>query len=1543
MERVLEFGRGIVFTNPELEEHLQTSSTIRLQSAVIAEWNMNVAENISQVGNYRYRPTDTSDTRYNIIPQTFSYNDSESLFYTGATDADTVIDGGFEDDGTPIAFVSNKQKEKMLYSLEDCFGRFRPRSGINKLKWFENKYSHHDTINLARRPRYYMSDKKDPFKYWSSYRTEEGIERGISNQTINNQYYIEDAAPYVVYKNQIPTNRIVVKMQTNVGDIDLGPFSNSSGTYDDPLFGTVNQTTPVNWRIQYLKDDNWIDAAQFDSNSIRRNGNPIIGPDGYVELYYGLLIPEAYYDFFRFEKYLSSAALLPEPEGFLDGTAFVVRTSDTDRGTVHIVIDSDYEVFEADYGWSILDDVTRSVSFITDLTSPASFKTNNDVDTVYRELQFIRGLRVVVETMNKFDSVFDLIELSPRLAVDLSDKVTSFSIKKSASDLGVSGIPVGQLLASTGSLDIFDFDQAFFKENSNSIIKDYTSQNIQIKLYEIVIDVNGLDFFVPIKTMYSEGFPSISNTDRSVSLSLRDLFFYFESTIAPQMLIQEASLSYAVSLLLDSIGFSNYSFLRNQNEPEEVIPYFYIEPDKSIAETLNDIARSTQSAMFFDEYNNFIVMSKGYMMPSLEERDTNLTLYGTKDFRDSGVLKNESVRPALTNIVSISSQDNEVFNDGTITYSTRYIQRSYATIRQASLLERDKTWIYKPALLWEVAPTDNTRSVNEEVGQQSAYSLAAVPLNSDLTETAPRVEEYRIVDNLIDFGDGIYWITRYNGYFYANGEIIKYDAVQYNIPGLSQTELAADYSDGDNVWISSLREYQRYFSKVPFNGKIYPTGLVRIYSEPNYEVLDGETRLANGPVAKHGRGQFGTEIVNHSAGLSDYWSSDENIRGVVMQSKYIFRDAEIVKNIDSVSVIGNDPVAIFEVPDASLVTVGEYVERYFEIEDLLPSSTLNYIQPDTRVVSVDLENNRFQTDKPILSESEENPIQTIKLIQKIPESEVGAAGVNNTKARETTRTGLIKNFFADEFTNEIAKVSDYPATTQSSALVMNGPSPSSGESSIDLVSYIYKNLENKFRHFGTRLRIIGKIENSDIRNQSPVGSTTYFTTSNTRTDQDVTISGGSAGIAVLINPETNNGYYFEIAALTAANITDYEGDENISNMFFYKIKRNSSANSDSEKAVPVKLWNGIGNILVDDGKFTGQSRMANEENTTVYDLAVEYEDIGETRRFYLYVNNVIVGIVDDDDPLPTYNNVALFVRGSARCMFENVYALTDNYSQNTTFSLEAPVKAVFGEEEINASNSFRKYAMSGLIQSTYLSGIGTSEPPKYKIYFEEFGTIMREAAYFDVRYDKAYPALSANISKTFNRLKGYTISGFRAGSYGAEFLVFNNTDSALALDSASGNYLRIQGVTFTQQSDNELSVDEYFDRISDLSDPEFIDNVTVLPPEKSKENYRQIKLSRLTQGRNSFSIDAPYIQSQDSANSLMRWLTQKIMTPRKSVGVEVFGLPILQLGDIVTVNYKNENGVDEIASTDSRFVVYYIEYSRKEDGPSMNVYLSEVI
>ena len=1501
-----------MFESSELKNHFETSATIQTESLVLSEWNMNMPDNIFKLGNYRYRSQE-QNSQFLTLPNVFDSAD-DGDYYTGATDADVVVDGGFENNGTPQLFTSIKEKVKLLYSLEDCIKPFRPRSGINKAVSFQGKYLANSGSDIARRPRYYMGSRYDQFKYWTSFRTEDGIERGIAKTIVNGNYYIDDTVPFVVYKENVPTNRLVVKMQTNVGDIDLGDFTDISRTFADPFYGNINKTTPTRWKIQYLEEDTWVDAYAFNENDLREDGSQIISHDGYVELQYALKnIPDNFRDTFIFAETISSTTLLPDQS--LNGYAYLVIENNEDVGEFYIWngLTDEYETFIPVYGWVLGNEsINNKTSFVTDLTSPLSFTETTNGKVIYREFQNIRGLRVVVERMNKFDSTFDLIEMSPRLIVNISEKVIDYSVKKILSDLGNSSLPVGQLLASTGNLSIFDDDQAFNINNTNSIVSKYIRKNIKFNFYEKILNVNGFDYWVPIKTLYSDGFPQANVTGATLEISLRDFYFFLESMPAPRMLVTEVSLSYAITLILDYIGFSNYAFYRTTNEPEPIIPYFFIAPDQTVAEILNQLAVSTQTAMFFDEYNNFIVMSKDYMMPTIDDRDTSIVLSGSTNQSVSGIIENQT-SGTLPNILSIASEDKKVYNNGKINYTTRYIQRSYGNIRQASMIDQEKTWIYKPALLWEVSGTDSTKTINEVASKQSKYVLGAMPINSNISGNVPTVSNHQIQNNLIDLGENVYWLTRYQGYFYSNGEIIRYDAAQFNVtvPVWYQIQSDGSLSDSSpeivlpgrlapinvidsldkkvasgeiteaqkgeeiqswrtshrqgssNVWITSNQEYQNYFKSLPFNGKIYPTGLVRIYTVPFYETVDGVTRLQNGSVYEHGRAQFGTQITEHSASASSYWSNNDYTKGCEMQTEYLFT----TKLLEDISV---------------------------------PSTT------------------------------------------------VGAAGVNNTKARQTSRNGTIKNFMSSSYSSETSvnnTLSTQSGTIQSSALVINGPSFTTTEKPINLVSYVYKELNNSYKHFGTRMRIIGKIENNENRSQTPTGSVTYYQIAGVNPDQNISIGGGSGGLAVLLNPETNNGYYFEIAALTEQNIESYlkldknnKSNISINNVVFYKIKKNAS----NTQAIPIKLYGGLSKITVDDGRFTGQSRMSGEENPTVYDLSIEYQDIGKIRRFFLYINNQLIKTVDDSDPLPIYNNMATFVRGSSRVMFENIYALSENYSQNSVFTVGQTLSSAFGSKEINASESFRKYAMSGIIQSTYLSGISSQEPPKYNMYFEEFGSIMRECSYFDIKYDRAYPALYAQLSPTFNKIKGYVTSGFYADSYGAEFLVFNATDTALNLDETSGNYLRIQGVTFTQDTTHELTVDEYFKKRSNFSNPLLTSSSQIISPLIEKEKFDNIKLSRMIYGNNDFTLDSPYIQTQDDAESLMGWIINKLMNPRKSVGVKIFANPTIQLGDIVTIDYKDNSGLDLVSNNSERFVIYNIEYSRGATGPTMNLYLSEI-
>lgn len=1418
-----------MFGDKKLVDHIQTSSSIDVRSKLFAEWNMNSFSNIEKIGNYRHRPSNPGD-KYHLVPVSYDPLDAGG-YYTDATDADIIIDGGFDNSNNPIGIISKKIKNNLLYSLEDCFGKYRPRSGINKASYLPGRYLHHTNKDMYARPRYYMADKNDKFKYWSSFRTEAGADRGLSFRG-GNTFYIDDAAPFVVYKNSIPTNRIVIKMQTHIGTKNLGPFYTATSQLDDPFFGYSNSRTPLNWNIQVLESGQWKTATSFSATSARADGTPIIGPDGYVEIFYGLSVPAAYKNTFNFKSEIISTTMLPINPKI--GDAYLVKVDDNDLGIFYIYTSNGFRSFTPSYSWQLMDgDIVDYRNTITKNKNPYSYKDFASTKKQYRQYKEIQGIRVVVSTMNRDESSFDLIEISPRMFVDMTDYTESISVTKSASDLGVSGMPVSQLLASTGKATLFDYDNSFNPNVKDSVVGSYLSQSIKFMVYETINHPDGTKYLIPIKHLYSQNVPQFNAVNRTMSFDLRDYFTVFENQECPDLLMQNVSLSVAVSTLLDSVGFANYKFYRTTNDKDLIIPYFFVNKDKSVAQALQDLAVASQSSMFFDEENNFIVMSKNFMMPAIADRGTDFIISG------------EQTGSISANIEDLSSSESKIFNDGSITYKNFHIQKTTGSIKQQGQVDEDRTWVYKAVELWAPSGGQNVKAENDSYSNTSSYTLMAVPLNSDLTNAIPTVENNKVINNVIDLGTPILGgFSRYSGYWYANGEIIKYDAIEYSTV------------DGP-VWIQNAQEYGDYFSKIPFGGSMYPTGKVRIYAEPYYETINGVTRFKNGAVAKHGRMQFGTGIrqadgtiipASHTAGLSAEWKN-ASFKGCKMS-----------------------------------------------FGDMLDSKSTDATTKSKGIT-------------------------------------LGSSGIANSKVASATKSGIVRNFMSstyltDKDTNAAAKAQK--GSVQASALVLEGPTFAVEDTPSQYISYIPKKLDTKFIHFGARLRLIGKKSSKTDVKQIPAGSMSYFS--------DTSIGASSGGITILNNPDTNAGYYFELMALTKENL-DIAGETTpINNLVFYKIKGGTEGMSN-----PVKLWEGAYPILIDTGNFTGQERIYAQPNPTTYDISVEYKDVSGVRKFYLSINGSTLAIVEDSDPLPVYTSFAPFVRGTSRLMFENVYALTQNHALNSSANLETPMNSIFADDSsLQTNEAIRKYSMSGAIQQTYLTGISTSQDPKYNLYFDEFGTIMREATYFNIRFDKAYPALISKPAPVLSGMRGYTISGYRPSAYGAEFLIFNATDTILDIGEQSSNYLKINGVAFTQNSERTLSVDEVLSKNSDLSDVDNLPKNIFNSPAVAKNIWTQLKESRTMYGKQTFQINSPYIQNTDEASSLMSWMLKKISKPRKNVGLSLFGGSVLQLGDIAQIFWTDNSGTDQIINRNSRFVVYHIEYSVSTDGPSTTVYLSEV-
>ena len=1456
--------------DPTLTNYLQESTAIETKSKVIAEWNLNLYENINTIGNYKNRPS-VENSNANTLPDTYTFENANTVTPTwyGYTDYDTVIDGGYTDEEnlTPVTFLSANDRQKSLMSLEDCFKRFRPRSGINKLRfWGNGKYMLPVYSNtLFARPRYYLGSKDDNFKYWSSYR--------VSKTTINNilkteelgisinqsPYTIKDAAPFITYKNQIPTNKIVIKMQTNVSTEDNGSLIDANSPANkDPFYinSTKNyKSTPLKWKIQKLDSSNhWVDLVeeitidQFTSAS---------GWDGYFQLSYGLTNQELissnplvgiYKNNFKLIGTLLSTSALPNIIGneFI-GQSFLVKSSDVDKGTLYIyngntngIIVNNYTSMVPTYGWYKSEEsLSNSQLFVTELDKTLAPRYIDSGITAYREFEYINGLRIVVNRMTNPQTTFDLIELSPRLTMDMTDIVSGFSISKYASDLGVSSLPVGQLLASNGTMSLFDYNQVFNANNQNSLLNTYKSdelqfsfvtKNLQLKFYEIISKVKQTDntykdYYVPLKTMYSDGFPQYDDSNRNVSVTLRDFVFYLESIIAPEVLLTDVSLSYIVATLLDSIGFSNYSFKRLNKEKDAVIANFMIGPNKTIMQVLQDLAIATQTAMFFDESNNFIVMGKRYLVPDTEEdRGPDLTIYGS----DSGTKK--------ANIINISSESRDIYNDGKIIYYNKYIQKNSNSITNESYLDKDKNLTYKQSVLWSVNDVmdKQTKSKNEEKETISGYALSAMALSKKLSNKIPKVFNQQIINNTMEFGDNVYWISRPTGYLYANGEIIKYDAIEYN-------------AAGEKVWITSANDYAKYFGKLPYGQKLYPTGLVRIYAEPKYNA-DGT--MVENTILKHGRGQFGTTIAEHSATyaeLNDEWKQAQI--PLVTDWQYIFKetvDSKVTTNIK------------------------------------------------------DSKNN-------LLKAKMKNPLTTIKNFLSIPVYD------KNTKKY------------------------DYKTSLQASALTLLGPNFSIKTNNGPSLNYVKKDLGKTvvYDTFGTTLRLLGiPIKKSNEFKQTLSGSFPLYSTTNA-SNEAYTINGASGGISIMTN-KNGEGYYYEIVALNYLDTQNFVLTDSINakTIVFYKLKL------DNGILKPTLLYSTFQNILVDSGKFTGKVKgLVDSLQDSIYDIAIKLNKINDSDwRFSLYFNGNIITTVQDKSPITAgvSQNISLFTRGSSQVMFNNVYALKTLNKKPAASEVTASSEIFSGDKTSNLT--YNKYFLNSLVRTGFLSSISPTDIPENSIYYEEFGTIMREVAYFNVKFDKAYPALRSFIAPQPASLAKYLVTGYNSTPYRAEFLVFNVSDFATSLGDGTDytTILNIVGVGFTEEVAKELTVDSFYSLKSNFATNNDYSFQTY------KNRYNDIKNNRLTYGTKSFTIDSPYIQDEDTAIELMDYLISKMSKPRKAVAVQIFGMPIIQLGDIVKFSYDTQKTLPN-AITGNNFVVYAIEHETKGDGPSTVIYLSEVV
>lgn len=250
---------------------------------------------------------------------------------------------------------------------------------------------------------------------------------------------------------------------------------------------------------------------------------------------------------------------------------------------------------------------------------------------------------------NGINSHLHLVEMSARLRKDLTDVLITCN---TTLDLGEASdlYPIGTITSNVASLTLDNTNRAFDK-NTTGDYAGLIHANVKF-LLSYVYEVDEEVYEFKDGEWYAQ--PWEITNDMTANISCDDYSKFLKVVVPPQMMLIGLTFPQITRRLLDSVGFTNYDI--SNNELADTIPVFYTDGKQTIWEIMDDLAKNTQTAVYFD--------SDGVMKMKTREMAFDTTATPTWTFTAQ---KSEGILP---DIISLDEGAEESVNKVTINYKT---------------------------------------------------------------------------------------------------------------------------------------------------------------------------------------------------------------------------------------------------------------------------------------------------------------------------------------------------------------------------------------------------------------------------------------------------------------------------------------------------------------------------------------------------------------------------------------------------------------------------------------------------------------------------------------------------------------------------------------------------------------------------------------------------------------------------------------------------------------------------------------------------------
>jgi len=270
------------------------------------------------------------------------------------------------------------------------------------------------------------------------------------------------------------------------------------------------------------------------------------------------------------------------------------------------------------------------------------------------EADSCRGIRLTISRMDRPNAAIELIQISPRLRVDIADRISKVNISKTSQETTLAN-PVGTSSSNSCNIEISNNDGVFDFYNQDSIFKGIADVNVKFTLSDIVEgeEVPQGDFFANSWNYTSTGSLSVDASDYSKFLQAQSMenSFYVDR-----------DLRFVIADILERAGVVKYELCFAPSDLNLNSPFYFFNDEETVWDALQQLALAEQAFYYFDNLGRFVWNSRDYWWQSSEV-----------DY----VLRARREGEKLANLVDYNHQFTIVANKATINYTpTNFLNNS---------------------------------------------------------------------------------------------------------------------------------------------------------------------------------------------------------------------------------------------------------------------------------------------------------------------------------------------------------------------------------------------------------------------------------------------------------------------------------------------------------------------------------------------------------------------------------------------------------------------------------------------------------------------------------------------------------------------------------------------------------------------------------------------------------------------------------------------------------------------------------------------------